>query len=474
MGAGAEAGWNGGAAVRERRGKLNERAGHLAFAIGVLIVVVVAPLMGCAKRDRTYPSKAISIVCPWKQGGGTDRLARFMADQLQIKLGVPVVVENRIGGSGAVGFAAGANAAPDGYTITMATFELSTMHWIGISKLTYEDFTPLVQLNGDAAAIIVPKNGRFSSLPELLKFVRENPGKLKMSGTAKGAAWDLARSGLLMADGLPVDSVVWVPADGAAPAIVELLGGHIDAVCCSVPEALSQIESGQLAALAVTSPERLEEFPNIPTCKELGVQWEAVGWRGLALPKGAPANVVSKLEDVSLEIAQSDAFRNFMKKNGFAASVRGPEGFKEFLREQDERWHKVIIGSAVGAASISAGAGSSDPGPWAVPIGVSAFILGALGYQLFRRGKRAAPASSTGGPAFSKALAGWVMAFAVYLAVMPWIGFFVASGLLTLLVIRSQGRGWLSAAISSLVLMAAVYLLFVRLFRVPLPVGALF
>ena len=436
----------------------------------IFFAIFVVVLAGCGRQDKPFPSQAISIVCPWKQGGGTDRLSRFMADQLQIRLGQPVMVVNRTGGSGAVGFSAGANAAPDGYTLTMATFELSTMHWMDISKLTYEDFTPLVQLNGDAAAIIVPKNGQFKSLGELLAFIRENPGKLKMSGTAKGAAWDLARSGMLMAAGLPVDSVIWTPADGAAPAIVELLGGHIDVVCCSVPEALSQIESGQLTALAVMSSERLPEFPDIPTCKEAGVNWEAVGWRGLALPRGAPSNVVSTLAKASLEIARSEPFVEFMKKNGFTTAVRGPAEFGEFLKEQDERWHKVIIGSSLGASSINGETASNDPGPWALPIGVSIFIAAGVAYEALRRNKNSVAVERPD----SRKLLLMVVGFTVYLALMPWIGFFVTSGVLTFLLIKWQGRSGLSAAISAVILMAAIYWLFVRLFRVPLPAGALF
>jgi tripartite-type tricarboxylate transporter receptor subunit TctC len=437
----------------------------------ITIWAVAFALAGCARKENAYPSQAITIVCPWGAGGGSDRLSRFMADHLQMKLGQPVVVVNKTGGSGAVGFAAGANAAPNGYTITMATFELSTMHWLGISKLTHKNFTPLVQLNADAAAIILPKGSPFKSLDDLLKFVRENPGKLRMSGTAKGAAWDLARSGFLMAAGLPVDSVVWVPAKGAAPAIVELLGGHIDVVCCSVAEALTQIQSGELRALAVMSPERLPEFPEIPTCTELGVGWDAVGYRGLALPADTPAAITAKLESVCMEIAQSDAFKTFMTKNGFAPMVRGGNEFGEFLREQDEQWHKVIVGANVGATSISGSpAKSHDPGPWALPIGAVAFVLVSIGY-LFARGR---PGAAVERNESGLRFAGAVGVFVVYLVAMPYLGFFTATSVLSAMAIRWLGKGWGSAIVSSGVIMMAVYLLFVRLFRVPLPMGVLF
>lgn len=450
----------------------------------MLVLGVAVLLAGCSRGARPYPSQAITIVCPWSAGGGSDRLARFMADQLQARLGQPVVVANKTGGSGAIGFAAGANAPADGYTLTMATFEISTMHWLGISKLTYQNFTPLVQLNGDAAALLVRQDSTIRSLADLLQAIRANPGKLTMSGTAKGAAWDLARSGFLMAAGLPVDSVVWAPVKGAAQGIVELLGGHVDVVCCSVPEALTQIESGELRPLAVMAPQRLAEFPNIPTCRELGVDWEAVGYRGLALPRDVPAPVVKTLSDACLEIARSEAFAAFMKKNGFAPVVRGPKEFGEFLEAQDEQWHKVILGSTVGAASLHNGpaANNHDPGPWAVPAAAGAFVLCAGAWQALSSAKArsagggrsgAEPTSLPNASAGLRPLA-FAAALVLYAVAMPRLGFFAVTFAFAALAGRFLGLRWRGAIISSLVLMAAVYLLFVRLFKVPLPSGAFF
>jgi hypothetical protein len=333
----------------------------------------------------------------------------------------------------------------------------------------------LVQLNADAAAIILPKDSPYKTLDELLAFIRANPGQLKMSGTAKGAAWDLARMGFLMAAGLPVDSVVWVPAKGAAPAIVELLGGHIDVVCCSVPEALTQIESGELRPLVVMSPERLQDFPEIPTCKELGVDWEAVGWRGLAMPKDAPEEITSKLEATCLEIARSDAFKEFMGKNGFAPRVLGAAEFGQFLKAQDEQWHKVIVGANVGATSISDSTTKShDPGPWAIPTGVAIFIGLGIVYEFARR--KATPTNIVAeAPKGSIVrMLGGIVAFAIYLLAMPHLGFFSMTALISAAAIRWLGKGWGTAVVSSVIIMAAVYVLFVRLFRVPLPTGVIF
>jgi tripartite-type tricarboxylate transporter receptor subunit TctC len=197
-------------------------------------------------------------------------------------------------------------------------------------------------MNADAAAILVRSDSPWATLKDLMGYIEANPGKLQMSGTATGGAWDLARAGFLLAAGLPVSSVRWVPAKGSAPSIIDLLGGHIDAVCCSVPEAAAQIEAGQLRVLAVMAAERLAEFPDFPTCKEAGIHWDAVGWRGLTMPKGTPKALVDIVSATAQKIVASDAFKSFMGKNGFAIVVRGSDAFREFLKSQDAQWKQVI------------------------------------------------------------------------------------------------------------------------------------
>ena len=316
------------------------------FTFSIFALLLVS-LFGCKPSDpnasaSSYPSKTITVICPWAAGGGTDRISRYIADQLQKELGKPGVVVNRTGGSGAVGHSAGALAKPDGHTITMITFELSTMHWMGISDLTWEDYEPVLQMNADAAAIIVKADAPWKDLNEFLAAAKANPGKLTMSGTSTGGAWDLARAGFQLEAGIPVEAIRWIPTKGAAPSIVELLGGHIDAVCCSVPEAIAQIEAGQLRTLAVMSEERLPDYPDMPTVKESGIDWVAVGWRGLAVPKGTPEPILTTIREACERIVTSDEYNAFMKKNGFATEIRSGEAFSQFLAEQDSQWKTVI------------------------------------------------------------------------------------------------------------------------------------
>jgi len=295
-----------------------------------------------SRQRSDYPRRTVTIVCPWGVGGGTDRISRYFADALRRELGKPFVVVNKTGGSGVLGHSSGANAKPDGYTITTITAELNTMHQMGLTKLTYQNYIPLLQMNADAAAIIVRHDAPWKTLAEFFDHIRKEPGQLKMSGTAAGGTWDLARVGMLQAAGLSKDSTKWVPTQGAASSLTELLGGHLDAVCCSVPEAAQQIADGQLRVLAVMSESRLTKFPDIPTVKESGTNWTAVGWRGLALPNNTPADIVATLSAACKRIVESPQYLEYMNKEGFGITIRHTEDFKTFLKDQDAQWGPVV------------------------------------------------------------------------------------------------------------------------------------
>ena len=328
---------------------LFSRPGVVSNGLLCLLAVLVCLGSGCGPAgsgggasEDPYPSKTAILVCPWNAGGGTDRVSRFLADALKQELGSPFVVQNKTGGSGAVGHSFGANARPDGYTLTMGTFELSTMHWMGISDLTHANYRPLMQVNADAAALIVQQDAPWKTIQDLVDHIKANPGKVQMSGTATGGAWDLARAGWQLAAGLPVEAVLWVPTLGSAPSLVELMGGHIDVVCCSIPEAAAQIEAGELRVLGVMAGERLAAYPDVPTCKEAGIDWEMVGWRGLLLPKETPDTVVATLSQALEKITASEAYQSFMEKNGFGVQIRMGEAFETFLAAEDTKWEQVI------------------------------------------------------------------------------------------------------------------------------------
>jgi tripartite-type tricarboxylate transporter receptor subunit TctC len=292
-------------------------------------------LYSAAQQEAQFPNKPLTIVCPWSPGGGTDRIARFMAEQLTAVLGQPVNVVNKTGGSGAVGHAEAANAAPDGYTIGNLTFEVNTLKYLGYSTITPNDFIPLIQFNEDAAAVTVGANSPYKTVPELLNAVKSKAeGTFSFSGSGIGTVWDLARIAMLDKYGIDPKRVKYIPSTGAAPAITELLGGHIDVITCSYPEVAPQVLAGSLKTLAIMAPERNPDFANIPTLKEQGIDWSYGTWRGFAVPLGTPANVVKILQDAMVKVVEGDAFKTFMKTNGFGIQVRVGDDFGSYMKQQ--------------------------------------------------------------------------------------------------------------------------------------------
>ncbi len=412
-----------------------------------------------------YPSRTVTVVCPWSPGGGTDRVSRFWASALEREFGQPFVVVNRTGGAGAVGHFSSAYAKPDGHTIGMITFELSTMHRMRISRLTYEDYECLMQVNADPAAIVVKQDAPWQSLAELLDDIRSRPGELRMSGTATGGAWDLARAGLLQAADLPIDSVVWVPHPGSAPSLLELMGGHLDVVCCSVPEVASQLENNQVRILAVMSDERMPSYPDLPTAIEQGTDWVAVGWRGLALPKGTPTAIVDRLAERCAKIAASDEYREFMDKNGFGITIRKTDDFTDFLKVQDGQWKSVVE-----AAGYDKGlTGNNDPGPLALPIVLMIGLVAAGGWEL-ARSDRVTIDSQLSERSFAK-LAAVCVALIAYVAAVTWIGFAISTFAFVAMTTWRLGAKPPAAIAAASVLLAIVWLLFVFAFQVQLPKG---
>ena len=315
----------------------------LSLVIVLLLVFFLSSTV-CAQTTFkvNYPEKAVVIICPWAAGGGTDALARFMADQFQKKFGQPFVVVNKTGGNGATGHTAGALAKPDGYTLTLATIELANMHWMGLTDLTVDNFDYVVQVNQDPASVCVKADAPWTTLKELLDDIKNNPGKYMFSASSTGGIWDLSRIGMLNAVGLPVDSVKWIPTTGAAPSITELLGGHVDVYTGSLPEAKSQIDANLLRPLAIMANERDPNFPNIPTLKELGIDWSSGTWRGFVVPKGTPKEIIDLLYNASLEITNSSEFKDFMSMRGFSIQIKNPEEFAKFAKEQDTTWKTIL------------------------------------------------------------------------------------------------------------------------------------
>jgi tripartite-type tricarboxylate transporter receptor subunit TctC len=299
---------------------------------------------------QAYPARPVTVVVPWGAGGGTDATARIVAALLEKDLGQPFNVVNRTGGSGVVGHSAIATGQPDGYTIGMITVEITMMHWQGLTELNPKSYTPLALMNEDPPGIQVSSSSPHKTIKELSDAIKASPvGKMKASGTGQGGIWHLALVGWLKAMGLAANHVAWVPSNGAAPAMQDLAAGGLDLTTCSVPEARAIIEAGKARSLAIMAPARNPAFPNVPTLKEaMAIDYSTGAWRGIAGPKGLPADVSTKLTAALKKVYDSKEFKDFMSNRGFGTVWGDAAQFAAFMDKGDAQ-----MGVAMKAAGLS-------------------------------------------------------------------------------------------------------------------------
>jgi tripartite-type tricarboxylate transporter receptor subunit TctC len=264
-------------------------------------------------------------------------------------LGQPVNVVNRTGGSGVVGHSAIATAAPDGYTIGMITVEITMMHHQKLTELNHASYTPIALVNLDPAGFQVRADSSYKTMADVLAAIKANPGKFKASGTGQGGIWHLALAGMLSDLKIDPASVPWVPSNGAAPGLQDLVAGGVEFVPCSLPEARSLIDAGKVRSLAVMDVKRAALFPNVPTLKEAtGSSWATGAWRGIAAPKGLPKDVQTRLEASVKKAYDSKEYQDFMTQRGFGVLWGNSEEFAKFMAKGDGDMKTVM--TAVGIA----------------------------------------------------------------------------------------------------------------------------
>ena len=299
-------------------------------------LAALAALLFAGAAFAAYPERPVTLIVPWAAGGGTDATARIIGVLLEKELGQPINVVNRTGGSGVVGHSAIAQAAPDGYTIGIITVEIGMMHWQKLTELNGTSYTPIALVNADPAGVQVAADSPYKSVPELIAAIKANPGKMKASGTGQGGIWHLAIAGMLQDLKVDPASVPWVPSNGAAPGLQDLVAGGVQIAPVSLPEARSMIDAGKVKSLAVMASAPSALYPNVPTLKSAtGSNWTMAAWRGIAAPKGIPAEANDKLVAALRKIVASKDYTDFMAKQGYGVIYAPPTEFAAFMAKSD-------------------------------------------------------------------------------------------------------------------------------------------
>ena len=293
-----------------------------------------------------YPDKPIRLIIGFPAGGPLDQHARLITDKLQTILGQPVIIDYKPGAGGSVGAEFVAKSVPDGYTIMLANTGVMVINSALYTKLPYntlKDFTPLARTAMQPLALLVNNAVPANTLKEFTDYARKNPGKINYGSAGNGGISHLVPEMFKSATGL---FMVHIPYRGSAPAFTDLIGGQVQFMAESIPQAANYHKQGKVRALAVTSKERNPALPEIPTAIESGLSgFEVVGFYGFLAPAGTPKEAVAKLSDALKQVLNTPDVRNRMVTQGADPAFLGSDDFAQFLKAETPRWFAAVKAS---------------------------------------------------------------------------------------------------------------------------------
>ena len=313
------------------------------IAVLLTAVALVAPV-----HAQTYPSKPIRLIVPFPPGGGTDAVSRIVATELAKSTGWTVVVENKAGAGGMIGLQDAARANNEGYDIVMGQVDNMVIA-PAIQKTgnlaPAKDLTPVIQVASSPFLLMVATDGKYKTLQEYVAAAKAAPGKVTYGTAGYGTFTHLAVE-LLQKDGN--FKVEQVPYKGAAPAITDLLGGHIPMAALSIASGMPHISGGKVRGLAVTSAARSPALPNVPTVAESGFPgFEANGWLGILVPNGTPPAVIAKLNTEIAKVMQSEDMKKALLAQGVEARATSAAQFGALIQSETAKWGKIIADTGI-------------------------------------------------------------------------------------------------------------------------------
>ena len=292
-----------------------------------------------AAQAQDYPSKPIEVMVAFQPGGGTDSLVRAYAEAAKKHVNQSVVVNNKPGASGAIGLADVVNSKPDGYKIAMLFVAVTILPHLGIMKITQDDFIPIARLNADPAAITVRADPPYNSIEEFLAQAKKPGSDTKVGNAGNGSIWHLAAASLEEKTSARFNHI---PFQGAGPAVLALLGGHVDAVGVIPAEVSVHVAAGKLKVLAVMADQRSKGFENVPTLKERKIDLSIGTWRGLGVAKGTPPDVVEAIKGITRKAINEPTMREVMDKLNVGYSYADDTIFKAQLLRDNDTFRQLV------------------------------------------------------------------------------------------------------------------------------------
>jgi tripartite-type tricarboxylate transporter receptor subunit TctC len=309
-----------------------------------LPMLLLLPNAPAAAQPSDYPNRAVNFIVPFAPGGVTSLFARVLGSKLEQRMGKPFVIENRPGGGGVLAATAVARATPDGYTLMMASSTVLAINVTVRKNLPYDprkELTPIALLARVPFVLVVNPSLPIQSVADLVKLAKERPGQISYGTPGPGTFHHLNAE---MFKGIFGLDIVHIPYKGSAPALNDLVGGHIQMMFCDVPPAMALIEAGKIRALGVTTKERVPAVPAIPPLAEVGVPgYDTASWHTVTTTGNVPKPIVDKLAVHIRDIMSDASVTEALVKDGALPQVSpSPEEMKRFVESEIVRWGKVI------------------------------------------------------------------------------------------------------------------------------------
>jgi tripartite-type tricarboxylate transporter receptor subunit TctC len=319
-------------------------------ALLALTTSLGASLSSAQTAAQNYPQKPIRMIVPFTPGGSTDILARSIGQELSKAWGQSVIIENIAGAGGSIGADKAAKSPADGYTLLMGHIGTLAVNPSLYPKLPYnpvKDFAPVAWVARVPNVLVVNPNVPAKSVQELVALAKSKPGQLSYGSGGNGSAANLATEYFKMQT---ETAILHIPYRGTAPAVTDLMGGQIQMLFTGAPAVMGQVKNGQLRALAVSSPKRLDALPDLPTVAEAGYKnFEADQWYGVVAPAGTPRDIVLKLNQQINLALNSAELKKRLTTEGAVATPDTPEAFGKLIAQEIERWRPVITSGRVKA-----------------------------------------------------------------------------------------------------------------------------
>ena len=305
------------------------------------LAFVCLALVAIGASGQQYPSKPVRIIAPFAPGGGTDFIARLIAQKLSERLGQQVMVENKPGAGGNLGSEFAVRAAPDGYTLLLVAGSYTVNP--SLYKLSFDpvnDITPIIQLSQGPFVVAVHPSVPAKTLNEFIELARQQPDKFSYGSSGSGSITHLASELFLE---MAKIKITHVPYKGTGPALNDTIAGNVQVIFGSVATTLQYVKSGRLHSLAVTTPKRISAASDVPTVAEAGVPgYQVVLWHGLVGPKGMPRTVVERLNREANEALKARDMEQLLSTDGVSAAGGTPEQFQVQIKTDIERWRTVV------------------------------------------------------------------------------------------------------------------------------------